>query len=262
MKINEIVKYKTTRENPVKLTNNTIKNIVTNCSEAVLLAKQNKFIYRGIRSIDSDIVHVEPSKFIRRSANTSNYYTMIIDSLPEWSMFPKRSQSIICSTNCEYARGYGGGYSYVVLPVNGNKWGICPDNDIWGTKLYNIHIVKLNKIFDKYHLPDNNFAEFILELKKRYIDRWMREHFANELSNEESQFDDPVEAAPTAWNNCNGDVLKFISELYNPTQAGFKIGTISTILNNDFDDNEVWTNGESYLVQEDSQFLQEIINYK
>lgn len=88
-------------------------------------------IYRGIAS--SKPFHVvHPAEHKRRSIQTENYYTLIIDNDPQWSAFPKRSKSIICSTSYTSAKGYsGGGTPYKIIPFDGSQWGICPDSDIW-----------------------------------------------------------------------------------------------------------------------------------
>jgi len=86
-------------------------------------------IYRGAAVKSSGVQYVEPAKFKRRSANTMNYYTEIVDNSDRWSMYPKRSQSLICSTDLATAYGYG--TVYVVLPQGNPVIGICPAGDWW-----------------------------------------------------------------------------------------------------------------------------------
>jgi len=88
------------------------------------------FIYRGNRSSDTLAV-VDPKTSTRTSQNTDNYYTLFIDNDPSWSKFPKRSKSLICTTDYSKSILYGNGY--VMFPVNGSDIGICPKGDIWGS---------------------------------------------------------------------------------------------------------------------------------
>jgi len=90
-------------------------------------------IYRGVGGY-GDFAYIDPSKSkdLRRSASTSNYYTLMMDNSSKWSKYPKRSKSIICSTDSEYSDGFGDVYN--VYPINGGKVGVCPYMDIWGSK--------------------------------------------------------------------------------------------------------------------------------
>ena len=89
-------------------------------------------IYRGLRgSATYPYWIVNPAKSYRVSRNTNNFYTGLLDKLPAWKDYPKRSRSIICSSNPAYCESYGN--VVVVLPVNGAKIGVCPEEDIWGS---------------------------------------------------------------------------------------------------------------------------------
>ena len=86
-------------------------------------------IYRGEDARSEGVLYVEPAKFKRRSANTDNYYTEIVDNSDRWQMYPKRSQSLICSNDLSTSRGYG--TAYVVLPKADPVIGVCPNGDWW-----------------------------------------------------------------------------------------------------------------------------------
>jgi uncharacterized protein YggL (DUF469 family) len=65
----------------------------------------------------------------RRSKNTLNYYTEWVDHSPQWAGYPKRSRSLICTSNSGYAAGYGD--VRVVVPTRDTAIGICPGDDWW-----------------------------------------------------------------------------------------------------------------------------------
>lgn len=94
----------------------------------------NIAIYRGISTkegIRNSIEFVDPTARSepRKSANTHNYYTLWVDNSVRWLNYPKRSYSLICSTDSITAGIYG--ETYVVIPIEDTPIGICPDEDFW-----------------------------------------------------------------------------------------------------------------------------------
>lgn len=157
MKINEIIfednkPHKNIRRSSEVSILEAIDFIRSNCSEITNIYKKNKDVrlYRGMPS-GSDFRFGDTSIRTRRSKNTENYYTMVMDNDPIWKKFPKRSESFICSTDKSYATDYG--KIYLVFPVNGTKIGQCPGRDIW-----DISIKKTGEMLDE-------FNNFILELQ-------------------------------------------------------------------------------------------------
>lgn len=145
-----------------------------NCSEALAMAKQGKFIFKGMRQPD-DYYKIDPSKGIRRSANTSNYYNLIVSNAPNWTKYPVRQHSIICTNEEEYSTSFGD--TFVVFPANHSVWGVCPEFDFWNSfyatmfhleidhlNMFNTALISfLDKIFAdadiKYDFePDSNLA--------------------------------------------------------------------------------------------------------
>ena len=83
------------------------------------------FIYKGLSggfNLDNFIL-TDPKKYNRTSQNSYNYYTTIMSNVSEWSEYPKRSESLICSTAYDDASGYGS--TFIVIPKDGSKWGVC-----------------------------------------------------------------------------------------------------------------------------------------
>ncbi len=89
-------------------------------------------IYRGIGNFSDQFGMVDPTKGRPRvSANTSNHMTLLIDNLPSWKGYPKRSQSIICTTRAKTAQAYGWNGFYQVYPFDRCKIATAPAPDIW-----------------------------------------------------------------------------------------------------------------------------------
>lgn len=127
MKLYEIAGYKTdlAAEEAWDLLNK-------HCKDA--LKDLNRPIVRGMTNMGTGfgIIHGEAGE--RRSRNTSNHYTVILDEvLPK--EFPKRSKSIICANwyGMTHADRYG--TLHAIIPFDGVKIGVCPYMDMWDTEI-------------------------------------------------------------------------------------------------------------------------------
>jgi hypothetical protein len=126
--------------------------IKNNCQQALNKYKKDIIIFRGIER-NTDFLFVDPkSDKPRRSANTKNYYTLINDNSPYWKQYPKRSESLICTTDKNMSMGYG--TSYIVLPYDNAKIGVCSEIDYWDS------FPNLFRLVDGYY----NMAFFNREL--------------------------------------------------------------------------------------------------
>jgi hypothetical protein len=150
-----------------------------------------------------------------------------MDNTPEWSHFPKRSASVICSTDTDYAAEFGN--VYTVLPFGDPLIGICPKEDIWHSfpslDALGISLETLNEIiealyetyFEDGELDDTNWLYFTNGLKKltRKILRKPQESFLDYVN----EFQDLVISKK--------DVLTVLRELLNPQKAGFQTARLS-----------------------------------
>ena len=62
----------------------------------------------------------------------SSHHTLLMDNLPSWNGFPKRTQSIIGSTNFGFDPSFGDHY-YCIIPYDGANFGVAPDADLWNS---------------------------------------------------------------------------------------------------------------------------------
>lgn len=123
MRAHELYEYH--EMHPVDVNEQLVEQIKTECSVAL---SSKKRIYRGVEVDTSKIYYSDTPSSPRRSANTNNYYTDIIEHLSSWRHVPQRSFSWICTTASHTASSFSIGKEYFrVLPVG--------DPDIaWGTK--------------------------------------------------------------------------------------------------------------------------------
>lgn len=97
-----------------------------------MIVGNKPWIYRGFKSMEGSHVVMDSSTMRGRQSKNAdnNAYTLLIDNLPAWHDYPKRSQSYICSTSLGKAVGYGNDV-YVLIPHDDVKIGWCPERDVW-----------------------------------------------------------------------------------------------------------------------------------
>jgi hypothetical protein len=95
--------------------------------------KNASMLYRGIKNEnDKDILFIQPSKYIRNKTAGGDYFTRkIVDNSEHWKEYPKRSRSIIGSTNKNIANNYAfeTNHVYSVYPKLNAKIAVCPKSD-------------------------------------------------------------------------------------------------------------------------------------
>lgn len=236
------------------ITKDEVINILkTNCKE--FLKNPISKVYRGLGDNDSDYLLVKPSEHNRRSANTKNIYTLFIDNSYRWKGYPKRSKSIICTTNESTASDYG--FHFVVVPFDGAKFGVCPSHDIWFS-FSEINDMGFNSNMDTFvydlEVSDSDYESMtsdLEKLEKEIIDKegkvsfWTRHsksRFASDFYNKHKE------------NNIS--LYEFIDELLDPKENGFYISDYARISTHS--DSEVWTDSNCLLIS--PRALKEILN--
>ena len=123
---------------------------------------------------------IDPKKHERKHLNTnsmdvvkSKHHILLMDNLPSWSKFPKRSQSVIGLT-MEDPRAIFGSHRFLVIPFDSAKFGVAPSCDLWGCKT----MVTSNTIFsfnDDFsnlmkvsRISDKSYSEMISDLQKEF----------------------------------------------------------------------------------------------
>ena len=79
------------------------QNEILNEEEAIARIKEQNLefeipIFKGGHFVHNFLL-TDPKNYTRKTHDTFNYYTLILDNAPDWKDFPKRSKSLICSLN-------------------------------------------------------------------------------------------------------------------------------------------------------------------
>jgi len=221
------------------------ETIKKKCKQAYKAYKNGKNLYRGLEN-NIEYLFVDPKQgSLRKSANTSNYYTLLIDNNPYWKKYPKRSQSIICTNNYSYASGYG--IVYEVFPYDGAKMGVCPSRDFWfsfentigdGNSL-NFFNFKISKLFNQYgvRLNDKDFPSF-----KKSLEELEEKLKKNKKSLSVLDF------ITNKWLMKSESFIDNLYKILNPSDNGFKLTSITNIPNEVYSQ-ELWTDSKSIMIK-------------
>lgn len=222
-----------------------IKLLWENCRDFI---KNGSVVYRGIYDARDTALIVSPANFVRKSRNTSNFYTLLMDNLPAWKKYPKRSKSIICATNRNYAEDMG--ESYRVFPFDGSKIGVCPEDDLWGSFILDIDSLEvfndgIGIMIDKFDtgVQENDIVTYndLLQLFNHFDD------FKSDFKIDKHMF-------PTFFDfklfepyfETDVKLIDFAKEILDPERHKFKLENTKTFKN--VDHREVWTDGTSILL--------------
>lgn len=236
-------------------------------------------IYRGIdgnttsmRYHDKDgerqkLLSIDPSKHKRYSRNTDTIYIAMMDESDYWSQYPKRSNSIICSTDFDRASSYGQVYRVIPLKEH-SKFALCPKYDVFVSfeHLFN----KLKSLGFKFResmpaIPELN--DLVISMGGMHDDEEAnRDNIAVSLDLFKSSWlDDGEDYHEENWQYADmikdfiknykeniiqiGDIYEEIERHMNPKDNGFKLIEYnrSTKLPTD---NEIYTDCECLLVLE------------
>jgi hypothetical protein len=241
------------------------KKLGTDHATAYNKYKLGNRIYRGYNSyhLDSPFLFIQPSLHYRPSKNTNNFYTALIDVLPSWKDWPKRSQSIVCTNSYSTAQSYGN--PYVVLPKNQAKIAICPKNDFWVsfknipsmnsfnhvyTRTFSTGVAGFQSSFDSSHITPEDVKRLLI-----IIDKMPRDAFLKRLVSE-FEYEGFYRLRDYTRENLtdgNDKWTIFFDKLLDPVFNEFKLKTIENYnLSHSSRQREIWTDADSVGVDANS----------
>lgn len=207
------------------------------CPDLFWMLAENTPFYRGMRTELSGISYVDLTKTTRKSQNTSNWYTEIFDNHFEMGDYPKRSKSLICSSDLEYAYGFGKQVN-IVLPVKNSKIGEVRELDIWD--LGPIELFGRSGTLDDL----NDFLGEIIKLglNTKECSFQLLRNFDGEIKDKNSEAFNRIQNSDYSnlldSDDFFYDFLKTILEAYSPDMLGIKPSTPATFRHSG--DQEVW----------------------
>lgn len=206
------------------------------CSEAY--KHFDEPLWRASKRMTEDAYLVNGEEGNRTSANTQNYYTLIMDHfLPDLG-YPKRSKSIILGNteNLEYVEAYG--TVYAIFPYDGVKIGVCEHQDLWHTQIKVGHeenkmkLPQLNSRFEEANLDESSYQDFknsiISAINDKTSDNWIVQGmFGKDPSKVES----------------------ILREAYSPDSLNLNLATSANIQKYDDKGRELWIGGKCIAIK-------------
>ena len=232
--------------------------ISKSCKKSLEQAKRyHNVLYRGVSGA-SGYYMIDPKSGTRMSANTTNQYTLIMDNDPRWSAYPKRSKSLVCTTDEYKTHSYGS--VYAVFAKDGSRYGVCPTSDLWQS---------FNKSFA--HLNMGSVNSYLLSLEEEMASSTIADaNTYNELMIGVNRLGDWIDNVIKIYTDENYGVLsnlmdnslfrmwyknkhvpfsKWFIESFDPKKNDFYVTTnLHTVFTSGRKHKEVWTDGESVMI--------------
>jgi hypothetical protein len=141
-----------------------------------------KYLQRIKASFNGDYSYINPKLSHRNPLMKeegsggvfSSHHTLLMDNLPSWNGFPKRTQSIIGSTNFGFDPSFGDHY-YCIIPYDGANFAVAPDGDLWNSSCkisgeeYKFDDY-FSESFSQASISDYSYDEMMEDIQKLYDD--------------------------------------------------------------------------------------------
>ena len=230
-----------------------IKLIKTECSD-YFNNSLDKLILRDSKMGEIKYIYTNPEKLDRKSANTSNYYTLIMNNDESWQHLPKRK--LICkhtTIDADKDEGFpdrGDPNVYVVIPFNSNnKWGVCNSDDMWDS----IKNIPDSKRLDYINNQIDDIADYVqIGINDENINKFKED--LKQLDLELAEADDiNYDHFSTLIYNFkdSGDIYKYLVDFFEPNKNDIRLMSTREVYNISGRDREVWTEGKCLMIQVD-----------
>jgi len=237
-----------------------VKKLKKNCSNALDAYNKGKKLFRGYYDSKGDYLFVDPKQGKpRKSAYAKgNYYTLLMDNLPSWKQYPKRSQSLIMSSSHTKASEYtfSPNTLYIVFPYDGSKIGVAPEDDIFFSfNMYGEYstIMGTGNIFSDFmneilkmagsNQPDSSWSALknAFSLFDKKITQVKDEYSGTHSKYQYEEFKDFLK------KNYKNNMLKMFDSVMNPIKNKFRLTTDITKIPAS---RECWTDGKCIMVNQ------------
>ena len=268
--------FKLFESRTARLSEDEFMNLVkTKCKDFL---EKPKYLQRIKSSYDGDYSYINPklshrSPLMKEEGSGgvfSSHHTLLMDNLPSWDGFPKRTKSLIGLTNFGFEPSFGDNY-YCIIPYDGATFAVAPECDLWNSycsiagsdykfddiftenflqagisdKSYDEMMNDIQKIYDDYsNLEISDFTDKYQI--SNYITRILRQMKQDNVKDIKIAFNDYF--APNKFKGLgtsplkkNGFVTMNYSEISNIQEKDYNFNLIKY-------GNEFWTESECLLV--------------
>lgn len=237
-----------------------IELLAKNCSESIDLYENHRVEFNRGSGHSAWWLFIEPSLTYRKVSSgvgSYMYYQHLMDELPEWQSYPKRSRSVMAFVNSYNAAGLFGNNIHTMFPFNGANLGVCKTGDIWREQAwgYHLHLTtlapRLANLFDIVG-ADKKAAEkdyWSLRQAMMKVDEYGKDKLKKELIDRRNDVEYWIQCVPYLNPNIHvhDDLLTVIREVMDPKAGKFKnlkLGQITAA----YKEAEIWTDSPCVMV--------------
>ena len=221
------------------------------CANALWMRNLKRPIWRGEmdgtlpRALDvSGFAVTDTSATVRRSENTSNYYTLIFDNIPSREHLPKRSRSYIATTNRHAASDYADNEPFIIIPYDTTPIGVVNKDDMWATSIKFLGatnlVEELNGFFASLELKDNQWSSFV------NFDRLLKSGDEAAIDRLRVAVDDAAVIGLSLQKNSHTAFMEQLDVAYSARATGHAAATTATLKRSG--ETEVWVSGKVVLI--------------
>ena len=221
-------------------------------------ANPDGFILRGINN-DENFFVSNGTKLDRKSAHTRSYVNTIVDNMPEWKAYPKRSKSFVGTTSQHKADRYG--THFFMIPLENQDIGICPESDFWfsfSKDKDNENVNQMNlMIADMWAFTGGTINNYDRNDAPDYLtpDELQETFYAfDEMFRDEDDDDRPDEYFSEEYPglgremmNYSGSSLGFFEGKLDPVENNFVLSKSVSV--SKYPNNEVWLSGKVLFIK-------------
>lgn len=105
-----------------------------NCKDGLKAIKNNAVLFRGssLRT-EKGFAIIDSSTGARTSRDSNNMYQLMMDNSSALSAFPKRTHSLICTTDIDKAALHGN--VNIIIPIDGTQLALADANDFFNNQI-------------------------------------------------------------------------------------------------------------------------------
>lgn len=111
-----------------------VEYLNANCKDGLKAIKNNGVLFRGSNLYtEKGFAIIDSSKGARTSRDSNNMYQLMMDNSVALNAFPKRTHSLICTTDANIAASYGN--VNIIIPIDGTQLALADTNDFFNNQI-------------------------------------------------------------------------------------------------------------------------------
>jgi len=235
-----------------------VKLVKENCQDFL---ENPKYLQRMKSEFNGEYSYIDPKQHVRKplmdipAGVVSAHHTLLMENLPSWKSFPKRSESLIGSLKFNDDQAFGQ-RCYLVIPYDGANFGLAPASDLWGSYC---EVGDMKYEFDSVfteRLTDLDVSEKSYEAMMKDLQHWYDDYLIRESNKEYKR---NLSYIDNIFMNFSSDGIGSVEEGFDkyfaPQKFSSRVGSVAKEFKSvgynglvSDDKREFWTDSRCFLV--------------